>query len=505
MAEDLVDKVINFFSGDSEKMSDKEVILKQRLKELGENKYVKFYRLKTDEADPSLAQFFYSLYKMILPVRTFMKDTAKITRLRQLVLEAYLDASIVDLIKRLRPSEIEERSKNTPPKELTAEIRADIEALTEKFDSGRINGVNRCHNLVMVVFQFVMFDYPALLKYFDQNFTEGPFGGDAKFSQVKASVIAKSVGEFLAVSQNINPDSDWKTLIKLLRLCAGEELVSDNQFAQLLLGLRDIVNSKVLELIVQCGSMNPIWTCKPRIPDEHIAEAWLESKIDKAQECIDKINTGEKNKQISALLKEIFYGGDLQRLDYYTVARNDSLRKKELAEFAYAEGLNYLSVFLSEYVEKDIHELCDILLIRGQWTNNSFSKEMSEAFHQMLAMPSVISQLDETLSDEGSNGSRLKAALLRVDRDRTQARYIESIINDVDDSALELLNTAVGHLTVIDKHLKNLGDDVQKKHPELIINWRELNSVSKVPLLQQMAENHGRLSSFIQLLQLCMQ
>jgi hypothetical protein len=79
MAEDLVGKVINFFSGENtENMSDKEVVLRQRHKELSENKYAKFYKLKTDEVDPSLGQFFYSLYKMILPVRTFMKDTAKI-------------------------------------------------------------------------------------------------------------------------------------------------------------------------------------------------------------------------------------------------------------------------------------------------------------------------------------------------------------------------------------------------------------------------------------------
>jgi hypothetical protein len=271
----------------------------------------------------------------------------------------------------------------------------------------------------------------------------------------------------------------------------------------MLMGLRDIVNSKVLELVVQYGSKNPVWACKPRIPDEHIAEAWLESRIAKAQECIDKISTGEKNKQISALLKEVFYGGDLTRLDYYTVAKSDSLRKKEMAGFAYAEGLNYLSAFLSEYVEKDIRDLCDILLIRGQWTNNAFSKEMSEAFHQLQTLPGAISHLDEGLSDEGANGSRLKTAIVRVDRDRSQARYIDSITESVDETALELINTAAGHLTVLDKHLKNLADDVQKKHPEMIVNWRELNLAAKEPLLQLIAEDHRRVNSFIQLLQLC--
>ena len=506
MAEDLVGKVLNFFSGDSnENLSDKEIVLKQRYKEIAENKYAKFYRQKTNEADPSLGQFFYSLYKMILPFRVFMKDTAKTTRLRQLVLEAFLDPGIVETVKKLNPAQIGERFKTTPPEELTEQIRADMEALSSKFDSGRINGINRCYNLVMTVFQFVTFDYPSLIKQFDPNFAEGLPSGDAKLSAAKAMPLAKNMAEFLTVSQGINPDSDWRTLLKLLRLCAGEELMGDNQFTQMLLGLRDVINSKVLELIVQCGSMNPIWTCKPKIPNELIAEAWLESKISKAQECVDKINTNEKNKKINVLLKEIFFGGDLSRLEYYTVARNEALKKRDLYIFAYAEGLNYLMVFINEYVEKDVQELCDILLIRGQWTNNTFSKEMSEAFHQLLNLPAAITELDESLSDEGTNGSRMKPALLRVDRDRSQARYINSIIESVDETALEIMNSASTMLTAVEKHLKNLVDDVQKKHPEMIVNWRELNSVSKKPLLQEMAENQRRMSCFIQLMQLCSQ
>ena len=506
MAEDLVGKVLNFFSGDSnEKLSDKEIILRQRYKDLAENKYAKFYRVKTGEADPSLGQFFLSLYKMILPIRIFMKDTAKSTRLRQIVLEAFMDPSVVEIAKRLNPVYMEEIAKKTPPEALTGQIGSDIEALTSKFDANRINGINRCYNLVMVVFQLVVFDYPALLKNFDSNFVEGPFGGDPKLSPVKGAAIAKNLGDFLTISQGINPDSDWKTLLKLLRICAGEELIADSQFAQMILGLRDIINSRVLELLIQCGSGNPIWTCKPRIPDEHIAEMWLEARTIKAKEYIDKINKTEKNKQIEVLLKDVFYGGDLERLDHYNATANEVLIQKGLASYTYAEGLNYLSVFMSEYVEKDIRELFDILLIRGQWTNNANSKELSEAFHQMLEIPNAITQLDNELSDDGADGSRLKASLLRADRDQTQARYINSIVGSVNDAALEILNTADGHLSVIDKHMRMLADDVQKKHPDYIINWRELNSVSRQPILQLMAENQQKIGLFIQLLHLCAQ
>jgi len=508
MAEDLVEKVISFFSGENTEthLSDKEVVLKQRLKDLTENKYARFFRQKTDEADPSLGHFFYTLYKMILPIRTFMQDVVQTTRLRQIVLEAFMDASIVETAKRLNPAAIEEQFRKIPPAELIKQISADIDKLVAGFDSNRINGVNRCYDLVTVVFQLAHFDYPGLLKKFDSNFTEGPFSGDPKFFPVKTALIAKDLADFLAVSQNINPDSDWKALLKLLKSCAGKELISEDQFAQILIGLRDVINSKVLELIVQYGSKNPVWTCKPRIPDEHIAENWLEARTSKAQECIDKINDAEKNKQITVLLKEVFDNTEeLDRLENYSVAKSDIYRRKELSYFIYAKGLNYLSAFLSDYMEKEIRELCDILLIRGQWTNNTFSKEMSEALHELLDMPEAIARLDGPLVDDGPDGSRLKAALLRFDRDRTQARYINAIIDNINETAQELMLNFIEQISVIDKHLKPLVDDVHKKHPEMIVNWRELAMFSKDPLHQRIVEDSKKISCFIELMNLCVQ
>jgi hypothetical protein len=506
MAEDLVGKVISFFSGDNtENLSDKEVLLRQTLKDLGQNKHAKFFRSKTDEADPSLAAFFYSLYKIILPVRTFMKDTAKMVRLRQIVLEAFMDKRVPEIVKRLGPESIKQQAKTMSPAELTAQIQADIEKVSSGFDQPRIHGANRCYNLVMTLFQLVNFDYPSLLKKFDPNFSEGPFSNEPKFSAVKVVYIVKDLGAFLAVCQPISPDADWKTLLGLLKICAGQELIPPDRFAQMLLGLREVYNSKMLELIVQYGSKNPIWQCKPSLSDEHIGEAWLEARKADAQTWINKINSSQLTNQIDALVKQIFEGNEITRLEHYTVAKGEVFRKKNLTHYVYAEGLNCLQAFLEDYLEKDIHELCDILLVRGQWTNNTSSKEMSEALHQLLELPAPIAELDESLSDEGGDGSRLKAAMLRVERDHTQERYINSIIENVNNEASEILNNAAQQFIIIGKHIKTLMDDVQKKRPELIVNWRELNLVSKDPLAQQMTDDYKRINYFVQLMRLCTQ
>ena len=507
MADNIVGKVMSIFSSDkTANLSDKEIVLRQRHKELGENKYARFFRQKTDEADAALAQFFYSLYKMISPIRIFMKDAAKVAQLRQIVMEAFLDPAILETIKRLNPPAIEERANVTESDELIAEIRVDIQRLSTGFNSARINGVNRCHNMIMIISQLANFDYPGMLKNFDPNFTEGPFADTPKFVPVKVDLVAKEVGEFLTIAQGIVPESDWRTLLKLLKICAKEELISETQFAQLLNGLRDILNSKILLLITQYGSKNPVWTCKPRVPDEHVAEAWVEARTLRAQACIDMIKEKEKRQKIDALAKEIFDTEEFVWLENYTPDMGKKFQKRDLAGFTYAEGLGYLSCFLKDSFEREIHDICNLVLIRGVWTNNASSKEMSESFHQVRALPEALSKLDEALSSDGADGSRLKAALVRAEKDGSQVRYINTIIASVNDAAQEILDHAAQHFAILGKHLKNFGEDVQKKHPELLLNWRELNSVSKDhPLVPQMSKAYTKIHTFVELAQLCAQ
>jgi predicted metallo-beta-lactamase superfamily hydrolase len=130
---------------------------------------------------------------------------------------------------------------------------------------------------------------------------------------------------------------------------------------------------------------------------------------------------------------------------------------------------------------------------------------MSEAMHAVQGITQNINDLDTVMSEEGADGSRLHASMLRVDRDPTQVRYINSIIGKVNGEAIEIINEAAQSLIIIGKNLKNLIEDVQKKHPELLINWREVNLASKEPMNQRMVNSFKKINYFVQLMRLCTQ
>jgi len=504
MAEDLMDKVFSFFSGEG-LTDEKQNMLKGIAKELSQSKYAKFFKVRTEEADPSLLSFLFSVYKTIYPIKLFMKDEQKMARLRHLTVESCIDPKIKEIVKRLDTAYLESKLKTMSGEALIAAIQADVNLLTTQFDNVHTSTVNHRYELASALNQLVKYNFPGFFKKFDNHFADGSFLVEPKFPAVKTILIIDQIGDFLSATHALRPEEDWNGLLKILKECEGQDLVIPDQFNNMIKTLREVHTSKILELMIQYTLRNPVWQFKHTVFNETIGDVWLEAKKNEANAFITRINNAKKASQISALSKQVFESSDLNRMENYTVQLNEVYKRKNVDYYIYAEGLNFLKALMDDYISKEIKELCDILLIRGQWTNNTMAREMSDAFHRVEDTAASIADLDVVLSEDGQDGSRLRASVLRIDRDPTQARTINSIVGKVNDEAYDIINEAVQGLIIVGKHLKNLIEDVEKKHPELLVNWREINLASKEPIHQRMITTFKRINYFIQLMHLCTQ
>jgi len=500
MGEDIIGKVIHFISRDGESASDKDILLKQLGKEISQNKYAKFYRVRQGEADIPFGQYFYNIYKTVYPLQVFMNDPVREARIRQITLEAFLDKSVMDIIRRISPESIAARKKLSGA-QLSEELKDDLTALAAGFDSPKIAAADKCYDLITVIKQFVFFDFCALIRKFDPELKEGDFLSQPKFVPVDASILAPEISTFLAVKPSHETDPNWKTVFEILKYCnGGSEVVPLAQWNNILANLKDIGESRILETINKLATGNPILEIKPAIPNENLSALWLEQKTIEVRQAIFDIANSQKISQIKMLEEAVFGPLATVRLSYYTPEREKVLIAKELGKFTYAPAINHLLAFIQEYLSKEIQELCDILLIRGKWANNTPSRQMSESFHSALEIKDEILKLDEDLSEDGSHGSRLRGALLRVDKDRSQAKYINSITESVNEEALHIINSAVPSLIVVGKHFKALLDEVDKKSFQLILNWKELALYSKIPISQRISTIYKKINYFVQLM-----
>jgi hypothetical protein len=501
MADDILDKVFSFISGDNEPDAEKRNFLKQILRDLNENKYAKFYKPRTEEIEPVFAHTLYEIYKVIHPASIFIRDLNKADRIRQLALEVFMDKPTLAAVRRLNPETIGERIKATPPKELIPQLSQELSAITAAVDDAHLHAVNTTNNQIISFTQFVTYPFFTALQKFDINLPEAREGYQPKFTAIKAKDILKYLEDLLAVQAPISPNENWKTVLGIMRLSnGGIDVIPLEKWNAVTRLVKDIRDSNILERIIQYTTREPLWQGKPKIPNERLAQSWLENKQSEIQRIINDLTTREWSAQVSSLAQTIFGSADTVRLQFYTERESENLTRKGLDGYVFAPGLNYLLAFIGDFVNREFQDLCDILLIRGQWTVAASSREMSEAFHGLKEMCDGIVALDETLDEKGRNGPRLRAALVRVDHDRSQARYINAIVAGINNEAQEYLITAAERFTVIENHMKQVVEDFDKNPHELIINWKELALFSKNPLGQRLSDAHQKISSIVRLL-----
>jgi hypothetical protein len=503
MAAVFLEKFLSLLGTARDPDAAKKKQVKQLARDITGNKYSRFYKIKSGEIDGSLGKFFYEMYKIISPSQVFMQNAAKSAQLKQITAEAFLDKNLQEIKARIGPEAIAERAKKTAVKDLGVQLKQELGNFSAAFDMERINAIDRCYNLILAFIQFVTFDFFFFLKKFDGNITERNFTYIPKFAPVRGEYLKEELKDFIDISFAVDPDQDWKNVFRVLKIYKnGVDVVAFDQWSRLLNQLRELNRSTILTLMIRHIEKNPLFQSKPSLlPDERIAEAYLESVRTEARNAVDKIVNAKKNAQIDVLAKTIFGAVEVDRMKHYTEKAGEIYLKKNFEGYAYVRGLNYLRAFLLDFFKKDIRELCDILLIRGQWTAPQLAQQMSGAFHLLMTLSDTIIAFDETFSDEGENGSRLKAAIVKADRDKSQARYITLILKTAGEEAQKMIMQSAQSLIIVGKNLKNLIDDHQKPRHDLLMNWKELEGASEEPLGQRMAAAYKKIYYFVQMMQ----
>jgi hypothetical protein len=163
--------------------------------------------------------------------------------------------------------------------------------------------------------------------------------------------------------------------------------------------------------------------------------------------------------------------------------------------------MNYLKAYLMDYFKKDIRELVDLLIIRGQWTANLQSQQLSDCYHALLDISEKILKFDDELADDGELGTRIRAALAKADRDKDALKYLRGALKETNDKATAMITRAAVSLIGIGRQLKGLIEDLKKPHHEILINWKDVESQSPRPLESWLVETYKKIYYIVQLLQ----
>jgi hypothetical protein len=505
MAFSLFNWLVSLFGGDRDNPERaRKRGLRRIVKAIAANKYGKFFRTKSAEATPELAQFFYGVYKVIAPAQALLQNAAQSAQLKLCTVVSFLNPAQLDILARLSAESIEKRAEETDPALLSRQMQSEFADLERAFDAGRKNAINDCYNLILIICKFVVYDYYFLIKKFDLQLTEHSFSRKPVFNSLRGEAVVEELKDFLELTSGLDPSRDWSYPLRVLSEFKGMEAINLKAWNSMLLRIRELVNSEIFELIIRFVEKDPAWTWTPHTAQESITGSYLEMVRGEVFDRLALIVATKRNALIDRHAVAVFGNARVNRLKYYTEQRGEIYKKKNFSGFADARALNYLIVFLTEE-RPEMQNLYELILIRGQWMSTALSLPLSEALRLLAVFPARITELDEMLSDHGLYGLKLKTAMMKIDRDKNIARSVARSLDSANSEARQIINDAIFNLSVLDDGLKDLLEDYRKNPGLIILNWDELNSFSETDLEDRIAAMRSKLANMLELLRVLSQ
>ncbi|MBQ9539186.1 MAG: hypothetical protein IJU95_07935 [Treponema sp.] len=485
-----------FSGGDDNAIQRK--MLKRIAKNLSKTKY-HFYKPSSHEVDPTFAKFFYEIYKAVSPAQLMFANTNP-NSLKRIVIDLSLSEEQKKLAEALSEEELNKRGANVPLQQLVEETKGQLEKFNSEFTNDKILKTDNLYTKLLLFKNFTQYDFFFLLKKFDSSMKERNFNAAPKFQQIAGSYVVEDIKNFVSVAWPL-PTDDWDDVFKLIKTLKGVEPITLSTWKKVLQRLRYIREQGILEMMVQLITDNPAYKEVIKGEDYHILDEYISQTRKTVDDVLSTLKERQTAGKVDNLLSQLFGNTDIEPLKNYNDTVSQTFLNKNLTGLLYAAPLSYLKHFLLNYVKKEVRELSDILVIRGEWSSQSMSQPMSESSHQLMELSSKITTLDESLAESGKYGNKLRTLMPRLDRDRETRNIMEMTLGDANNEAAQILGSAKQNIIIFDKNLKMLLEDFVKPNPSIIRNWKDLDRFAEGKLKQMGVEVYKKLYNFISLLQ----
>jgi hypothetical protein len=494
------DKIIAFFLGRSSPDEEKKKLIREIGKLLSKQKQ-KFYNPKKEIVLPGLATFFYEFYKLLGPAKNLVQRSQSSAVLKSIIIESFISEEQLAIRTNLEEKSLRVRIGQVGSKDLVNQVKDEIISFFSAFDTDKVKTINLTYNMVASFLDLVHFDFYFFLKKFDSQLQEDNFFYNPRFEPINGEYIIDDLKEIYDIILALDLNINWDAILETLKTYRNIEVVSRKGWKKGMKQLADIRKSKLLIRIIRHISKDPYYKANPVIHREKIVDQYLTKIKTETELTIQKIIKEKRNTNIEKLTIEVFGTPSISRLKNYTEKANLMYRKKMLGGFIHVTALNFIKAFLLDYFKGGIRDVIDLLLIKGQWTSNVTSQQLSEALHQVFKVSDKLIEFDDALAEEGDLGRKLRNLYYKSDRDKTMMPHVRKALKDINDSAKQIIVETVQNLITMGKHIKYLLNDYTNKRSEYIINWKTIDNKTDGKIKEKLIEVYKRIYNFLKLIQ----
>ncbi|UPA06743.1 hypothetical protein baBA2_000338 [Borrelia anserina] len=477
----LVDFLFSIFSREL----TPEQVKQRRLREVKNNlsKISSFFNASKIQALPQFAKFIYNLYKAFIPFKFFAQRYRNSNKIIHFVVEKYLSDNQRQALECIYSFSANDVVNFTP--DMSKNLDNNLNYLLKNVTQEQIRLIDETCGALDIFFDLVSYQYYSIVKNFDNLFPEDDFVYKPRFSSVNCGVILDDIKDFLECIYSIRDISIWRNLYDVLLEIYGDREnfpVKPNVWLKILTSIIEINKNKEILYLIRYVSGDPDY-----LPMSGVKKSKAKAKIffnDLAKHVsneISKIEIFQKNSKSKVLAAKLFPGITIATLDNYNELMNDKITSKVVntTGYVYSDLLGYLKTHAVNFVKKDLSDIVNILIIKGQWEDMEMSRDVSNDIHSLIGIYSNLIDFDDNLGEQGTYGNRINALLHRVSvGDKSSEKLLLSIITDVNKKAFVLLNEYYSKINSLRQRLNDCLEDYLKpsSEKELIYNWKELDA-----------------------------
>ena len=279
------------------------------------------------------------------------------------------------------------------------------------------------------------------------------------------------------------------------------DVVNRDAWKKVVTNLSSLKSSNLLQYMVTYFGREPGFKIMSKAPNERIVDPYLNIIKTTADLTLAKILKERKTQKVQQLVKQVFGTDAVSRTKNYTEKANLTFGKKMMGGYLFVEPLNYLKAFLLDYYKRDVRELANLLLVKGQWYSPPLSQPFSESFYALMELTEKLVVWDDSLAEDSDKGLKIKGFLMRFERDANAKASLNQILKDINAQAKVFMLETSNHAIIIAKALKQAIDDIDKPKHDFITNWKSLENSTDKNLKDWMTEVYKNLYYFIQLIQ----
>ena len=495
----FLQKIINLLLGNNDPDREKKRLLKEVRKEL--KRHGKYFKLRGDGVQPSLAKIFHEIYQVVGPAQVFLENISKSGVLKKAFIVSFMNDKQLELLDNLGEESLRQRGETMDLKELVPIVKEELVQLFSLFDMKLVKTINSLYSNLQYFQDFINYDYYFLLRKFDAGMPEREFQYIPKFEEISGEYILEDLKDFNVVLPLIDDSVDWETIFKILKTYRNIDVISMPGWKQVLQKKKELLRSGFLDLLIKHLDEDPYYSVKIKNSFQEIVEPYLNEVRKKAEMTMKGIMNEKKARKIDSLLMAVFNRTDIFRTKYYTEKANLTFQKKVMGGFIYVEPINCLKAYYLDFFKTHARKVVDLLLIQGKWTTNLLSQQFSETFHELMAISDELLAFDESVGDDGAYGARIKKSIRTADRDSLAMNALVTTLEDVNNQARDILNRSANGLISIGKNLKNALDDYKRNTGEVVVNWKELEAYADYNIEQEISKHYKQIYYLVQLLQ----